>query len=112
MPLDDLLEPLGVVRHEASVTAIDTVERRVALDDGSTLAYDQLVLAAGSRLALPGGAGRVLRRQPRAGGISLRSPPARSARSRRSKRAPITDSPSDPVGHFSTGKTGAHFDRP
>jgi NADH dehydrogenase FAD-containing subunit len=54
VPLDDVLTPLGVVRHETSVTAIDAVDRRVALDDGSALSYDQLVLAAGSRLAMPG----------------------------------------------------------
>jgi NADH:ubiquinone reductase (H+-translocating) len=53
VPLDDVLAPLGVVRHETSVTAIDAAGRRVALDDGSTLSYDQLVLAAGSRLAMP-----------------------------------------------------------
>jgi NADH dehydrogenase len=55
VPLAGVLDPLGVVHHQARVTTIDTAERRVALDDGSELRYGQLVLAAGSRLALPEG---------------------------------------------------------
>jgi NADH dehydrogenase len=55
VPLAGVLDPLGVVHHQAQVTAIDTAERRVVLDDGTELLYGQLVLAAGSRLALPEG---------------------------------------------------------
>lgn len=57
VPLAEVLDPLGVTRHQAMVRAIDTDQRQVVLDDGSTLTYDQLVLAAGSRLALPDGPG-------------------------------------------------------
>ena len=55
VPLAGVLGPLGVVHHQAHVTAIDTAERRVVLDHGTELRYCQLVLAAGSRLALPEG---------------------------------------------------------
>lgn len=55
VPLTDVLEPLGVIHHQTSVTAIDTTEHAVATDDGSTLTYDHLIVAAGSRLALPEG---------------------------------------------------------
>jgi NADH dehydrogenase len=55
VPLAGVLGPLGVVHHQAHVTAIDTAERRVVLDHGTELRYSQLVLAAGSRLALPEG---------------------------------------------------------
>jgi NADH dehydrogenase len=55
VPLAGVLDPLGVVHHQAHVTAIDTAERQVVLDDGTERRYRQLVLAAGSRLALPEG---------------------------------------------------------
>jgi NADH dehydrogenase len=55
VPLAGVLDPLGVVHHRAHVTAIDAADRRVVLDDGTELRYGQLVLAAGSRLALPEG---------------------------------------------------------
>lgn len=53
VPLADILDPVGVMRHEATVIGIDTEKRRLSLDNGSTLGYDQLVIAAGSRLELP-----------------------------------------------------------
>lgn len=55
VPLAGVLGPLGVVHPRAQVTAIDTAERRVVLDDGTELRYGQLVLAVSSRRALPEG---------------------------------------------------------
>lgn len=55
VPLAEVLNPLSVVHHQSTVTTIDTTQRRVALQDGSAIRYDQLVLAAGSELALPHG---------------------------------------------------------
>lgn len=55
VPLDDVLNPLGVVHHQSTVTSIDTAQRWVTLRDGSPIRYDQLVLAAGSQIALPDG---------------------------------------------------------
>src|SRR3569832_1581744 len=51
----DIAAPLRhILRHQAnvevrmaSVEAIDTAQRRVALDDGSALGYDTLLLASG-----------------------------------------------------------------
>jgi NADH dehydrogenase len=60
VPLDDVLKPIGVDRVEGEVTAIDTAARRVTVRTAAgdrALAYDRLVLAAGSQLvrpALPG----------------------------------------------------------
>ncbi|MCX5197273.1 FAD-dependent oxidoreductase [Streptomyces sp. NBC_00249] len=61
VPLSRVLDPVGVHRTAATVTAIDTAARRVTATDGAgrplTLRYDRLVLASGSRLvrpALPG----------------------------------------------------------
>jgi NADH:quinone reductase (non-electrogenic) len=55
--LDRVLGPIGVRRVAATVTAIDTEERKVRAvgRDGlaSTLGYDRLVLAAGSQLVRP-----------------------------------------------------------
>jgi NADH:ubiquinone reductase (H+-translocating) len=59
VPLDRVLGPVGVRRVAATVTDIDVASRQVAVvqRDGSTgtLAYDRLVLAAGSRLVDPRG---------------------------------------------------------
>lgn len=52
IPLDDLLAPIGVRRIEAAVTAIDVRARRLATGAGA-LAYDRLLLAAGSTLTVP-----------------------------------------------------------
>lgn len=41
------------VRTGVSATALDTTERRVDLDDGTHLPYDELVLATGARAAFP-----------------------------------------------------------
>lgn len=54
--LDDVLGPIGVRRVEGEVTGLDVGERTVAYDaDGiaSSIAYDRLVFALGSRLARP-----------------------------------------------------------
>jgi NADH:ubiquinone reductase (H+-translocating) len=52
--LSRILEPIGVEHRRASVSAIDT-DRRVVVADGEELAYDRLVLAAGSQLVRPEG---------------------------------------------------------
>ncbi|GAB3451135.1 FAD-dependent oxidoreductase [Streptomonospora sediminis] len=41
------------VRTGAAATAVDTAARRVTLDDGTGLDYDELVLATGARAAFP-----------------------------------------------------------
>ncbi|WP_394296580.1 FAD-dependent oxidoreductase [Nocardiopsis ganjiahuensis] len=41
------------VRLGVGATALDTAERRVDLDDGTHLVYDELVLATGARAAFP-----------------------------------------------------------
>jgi NADH dehydrogenase len=57
VPLDRVLGPIGVRRVAATVTGVDTDTRRVTAigRDGSPveLAYDRLVLAAGSRVLTP-----------------------------------------------------------
>ena len=54
LPLDSVLAPIGVHRLQGTVTAIDLAARRVTLDaSATTLAYDRLVLAAGSSLRRP-----------------------------------------------------------
>lgn len=57
VPLDRIVGPIGVRRVAATVTGIDTAGRSVTAigRDGRPveLAYDRLVLAAGSRLAAP-----------------------------------------------------------
>jgi len=57
VPLDRILGPIGVRRVAATVTGIDTAERRVTAvrRDGTAveMTYDRLVLAAGSRLVPP-----------------------------------------------------------
>jgi NADH dehydrogenase len=52
--LSRILEPIGVEHLRASVSTIDT-DRRVVVADGEEIAYDRLVLAAGSRLVEPQG---------------------------------------------------------
>jgi NADH dehydrogenase len=56
VPLAGVLGPIGVTQHRAAVVMIDTGARNLTLDDDSGLPYDELVLAAGSRLPLPDGA--------------------------------------------------------
>lgn len=56
VPLDDVLEPIGVRRVEGDVTGIDSAAQNVTLRQGTrsqTLHYDRLVLALGSQLARP-----------------------------------------------------------
>ncbi len=50
--LDRILHPVGVQHLRASVSTIDT-ERRFVVADGHEIAYDRLVLAAGSKLVQP-----------------------------------------------------------
>jgi NADH:quinone reductase (non-electrogenic) len=63
VPLDDVLAPAGVELVPGEVTRIDRTEHRVAIRaDGDTrvLAYDRLILAAGSHLHIPAIPGRDL----------------------------------------------------
>lgn len=56
VPLDDVLEPIGVRRVEGEVTGIDLAARTVAVRNQSSrlaLPYDQLVFALGSQLVRP-----------------------------------------------------------
>ncbi|WP_329455066.1 NAD(P)/FAD-dependent oxidoreductase [Streptomyces sp. NBC_01497] len=57
VPLDRVLGPIGVRRHTATVTGIDTEARTVRAVGREgvelTISYDKLVLAAGSRLVRP-----------------------------------------------------------
>ena len=52
---DDVwFKQLGVTTHFGRrVTSVDTGASRIALDDGSSLEYDRLLLATGSRAAAP-----------------------------------------------------------
>ncbi len=54
IPLQDLLDPVGVGHITADVTGIDPAAKVVSTADGATLGYDRLVLALGSRVAKPG----------------------------------------------------------
>ncbi|WCS23023.1 FAD-dependent oxidoreductase [Methylobacterium sp. NMS14P] len=59
VPLDDVLGPIGVDRREGRALDIDPVARTVTVESGApsggvdTLAYDRLILAAGSVLRRP-----------------------------------------------------------
>ena len=58
IPLDEILEPIGVQRIEGDVGGLDVQRRVVTLTDGPTglvrqLTYDRLVLALGSQLVRP-----------------------------------------------------------
>ena len=44
---------LRIARSTAHVTALDTTARQLTLDNGSTLAYDRLLIASGSKPAQP-----------------------------------------------------------
>lgn len=54
IPLQDLLDPVGIGYITAEVTGIDPAEATVSTADGTTLSYDRLVFALGSRVAKPG----------------------------------------------------------
>jgi NADH dehydrogenase len=54
IPLQDLLDPVGVGHVTADVTGIDPAARTVSTADGAVLDYDRLVLAVGSRVVKPG----------------------------------------------------------
>ncbi len=56
LPLDQLLDPVGVKHVVAEVAAIDPTRHEVAVRTGSgvdTLSYDRLVLTTGSELVRP-----------------------------------------------------------
>ncbi|MGO4443189.1 NAD(P)/FAD-dependent oxidoreductase [Mycobacterium sp. 2YAF39] len=53
IPLQDLLDPVGVGHITTDVTGIDPSRSSVSTADGQTLEYDRLVLAVGSRVAKP-----------------------------------------------------------
>ena len=56
IPLEDVLDPIGVKHIEAEVTDIDVSQRRVAFSTSGgieSLAYDRVVFALGSRLVRP-----------------------------------------------------------
>jgi NADH dehydrogenase len=53
IPLQDLLDPVGVGHITADVTGIDAPAATVSTADGATLGYDRLVLAVGSRVVKP-----------------------------------------------------------
>ena len=53
IPLQGLLDPAGVGHIAAEVTAIDAVNSTVSTADGTTLGYDRLVVALGSRVVKP-----------------------------------------------------------
>jgi NADH dehydrogenase len=54
IPLGDVLDPVGIGHIAAEVTAIDASERTVTTSAGrSPHGYDRLVLALGSRVAMP-----------------------------------------------------------
>src|SRR4051812_1775751 len=58
IPLDDVLNPIGVERVEGGVTAIDAPNQMVHVTDAATnnlcaLQYDRLVVALGSQLNIP-----------------------------------------------------------
>jgi NADH dehydrogenase len=53
IPLRDLLDPAGIRHISADVTGIDPEQTTVRTSDGRALAYDRLVFALGSRVAMP-----------------------------------------------------------
>ncbi|MEW2386387.1 FAD-dependent oxidoreductase [Micromonospora sp. NPDC047707] len=57
IPLQQILDPIGVNRIQALVTYVDTTEGKIAAQTpggtSHTLSYDRLVLATGSQLARP-----------------------------------------------------------
>lgn len=53
IPLQRLLDPVGIGQLTAEVTGIDCDARVVVTADGATLGYDRLVLAAGSAVVKP-----------------------------------------------------------
>ncbi|RAV14690.1 NAD(P)/FAD-dependent oxidoreductase [Mycolicibacterium sp. GF69] len=57
IPLSQLLDPVGVGQVTAQVTGIDSAAATLTTADGATLAYDRLVLAAGSQVVRPDIAG-------------------------------------------------------
>jgi NADH dehydrogenase len=53
IPLQELLDPVGVGYITADVTGIDARAATVSTADGATLGYDRLVVALGSRVVKP-----------------------------------------------------------
>ncbi|MBB4909832.1 FAD-dependent oxidoreductase [Actinophytocola algeriensis] len=61
------------LRLGTAVTGVDRAARRVAVDDGSTVDYDALVLATGSRPWLPPTEGLVVDGVPAPGAVAFRT---------------------------------------
>jgi NADH dehydrogenase len=53
IPLQELLVPVGIGHTTADVTGIDASAATVSTADGTTLGYDRLVVALGSRVVKP-----------------------------------------------------------
>jgi NADH:ubiquinone reductase (H+-translocating) len=53
VPLDSVLQPVGIQRIQGMVRSVHPVENQIVLDGERTMSYDRLVLAAGSRLHRP-----------------------------------------------------------
>jgi NADH dehydrogenase len=53
IPLQDLLDPVGIGHVTADVAGVDATAATVTTADGATFGYDRLVLALGSRVARP-----------------------------------------------------------
>ncbi|BCU80702.1 dehydrogenase [Polycladomyces abyssicola] len=53
VPLDSVLQPVGIQRIQGMVRSVHPVEKQIVLDGERTMSYDRLVLAAGSRLHRP-----------------------------------------------------------
>ncbi|OBA85792.1 NADH dehydrogenase [Mycobacteriaceae bacterium 1482268.1] len=53
IPLQQLLDPVGIEHITADVTAIDAAQATVTTADGTTFDYDRLVLAVGSTVVRP-----------------------------------------------------------
>ena len=56
VPLDDVLDPVGIKRIEGTIVDIKPLERRLTIrmaTETKTVSYDKLVLASGSQVRLP-----------------------------------------------------------
>lgn len=53
VPLDRVLDPIGVRRIAAAATGIDTARRTVTMDGPGEIGWDRLILATGSTLVRP-----------------------------------------------------------
>lgn len=72
LALPETVLPGLALRTGTAATAVDTAARTVALDDGSTLHYDELVLATGARAVVPPLPGAATAAGPAEGVVALR----------------------------------------